>query len=173
MKEFRKRADGAVITEDQLRRSTDDWILPAVLDAATCDHLQVDPVLASPVPAVDAGHLAYRNGVVQDGLGNWVWAWATREKTPEEIAAEQPTVPSEVTKRQGLRALFDMYGLKMTDLMAAIDAHPALTEDEKYLAKIDLEASQAFERHRQLVVMIATGMGLDLDALFLYAADIP
>ncbi len=99
----------------------------------------------------------------------------TRDATPAEEAAIEasrllpPPVPQSVTRRQARQALL-LHGLlfNVDPLIAAI---PDATQ--RGLAQIEWEDSQDFERHRPLLVLIGTALGLDsagLDALFIQAA---
>lgn len=75
MNEFRLRATGQVITELAFRASQ-QVVFPAVIDKATANANGIDPVLAVPAPVLDDPLLmAVRDGVTQDALGNWVYAW--------------------------------------------------------------------------------------------------
>jgi hypothetical protein len=85
--EIRIRADGRVVTEREFREMHPNVSFPAVLSADILTDFGGDAVLAAPAPSVTETQTAYRNGVVQDGLGNWVQAWAVRELTAEEIDA--------------------------------------------------------------------------------------
>lgn len=80
-------------------------------------------------------------------------------------------VPQEVSRRRGLRALFEMYGLKESDIEAHI-IEAVTNEAQQYLAVSEFRTSQTFERHRALVVMMGTMLDLDLDALFIYAGKL-
>lgn len=84
--EYRDRTSGDLLTEQQVRESI-NALLPAVLGAAECDILNVDPILASPVPTPTSTQYVVRNGVVQDGLGNWVQAWSVVDKQASDISA--------------------------------------------------------------------------------------
>lgn len=92
--------------------------------------------------------------------------------TTPVIEPPAPEVPLEVSRRRGLRALFEMYGLKEADIEAAII--DAITDDaHQYVALSEFRTSQTFERNRALVVMMGVMLNLDLDALFIYAAKLP
>lgn len=112
MNEYRKRADGSIVDEAQLRALQPGNVgLPNVLDAATLDHLGYDPVLAAPQPAVTAYQRVVRAtpAATQDGLGHWVQAWTVVDFTPDEIAAAQDaaTLALEATYEQALVDMFD------------------------------------------------------------------
>ena len=80
MSEYRNRTTGAVKTQGEIRRSMPNTSLPRVWDAATCDFLGVDPVLAAPQPAPSGEYkVVVRDGVTQDANGNWVQAYVERD----------------------------------------------------------------------------------------------
>jgi len=80
MSEYRNRTTSAVKTQGEIRRSMPNTSLPRVWDAATCDFLGVDPVLAAPQPAPSGEYkVVVRDGVTQDGNGNWVQAYVERD----------------------------------------------------------------------------------------------
>ena len=57
---------------------------PKAWNSSVHDALNVDPVLASPAPAPSAEFkVVVRNGAVQDGEGNWVYAWKEQEMFTE------------------------------------------------------------------------------------------
>lgn len=87
MNEFRLRATGQVITEQEFRASK-KAVFPAVIDATTATAYGLDPVLAAPMPTPDAGTIVVRNGVLQDALGNWVQAWKLEARPAATVAAE-------------------------------------------------------------------------------------
>ncbi len=100
-----------------------------------------------------------------------------RDATPEEIAeiearsAEPPApiIPQEVTRRQGMEALFIMHELKDADIEAAISQH-VTDPDAQYLAINEFRNSQTFQYERPLVVFMCGALGLDRDELFTFAA---
>ena len=95
---------------------------------------------------------------------------ATGEFTPAPPPA--PKVPQEVSRRRGLEALFKMYGLKDTDIEAAI-VQNVTDPAAQYIALTEFKASQTFERNRDLVVFMGVALALDLDALFTMADALP
>jgi hypothetical protein len=82
MNQFRIRESGQVVTEQEYRDMHPNVSFPAVLVPD-----DADAVLQSPAPSVAAFQTAARNGVVQDALGNWVYAWTVRDWAQEEIDA--------------------------------------------------------------------------------------
>lgn len=87
MSEFRKRADGAIVSESELRAAFPRTSLPNLLDKATLDGLGYDPVLAAPMPQASATQRVVRHGAVLDSLGNWVQAWRVEDFSAQEVAA--------------------------------------------------------------------------------------
>lgn len=79
-----------------------------------------------------------------------------------------PPVPSEVTRRQGLQALF--LRKQITEAMVEAKIKEVVTEPAaQYLALTEFRASQVFERDRPLVNSVGAAFGLDLDDLFIFA----
>ena len=84
MSEYRVRATGEVKSQGQIRLDNKNMSLPRVWTANVCDALGVDPVLAAPAPEPSAAYKSVvRNGAVQDGKGNWVYAWTEKEMFTE------------------------------------------------------------------------------------------
>lgn len=171
--EIRIQETGAVVTEHEFRAMHPNVSFPAVLSATTLDDFGADVVLAAPTPSVTETQTAYRNGVVQDGLGNWVCAWTVRDLTAEEIEAKKPPVPQSITRRQGLQQL-RIEGITSTQIVACINAME-ITQLEKDLALIEYEESQVFERSRPLVAMLGAMLGKDsagIDTMFIAASNL-
>ncbi len=87
--------------------------------------------------------------------------------------AEQEAARITVTKRQALLALFDLKGVKDSDIEAQIEQ----IEDEadRYRAMVDWQGSAAIESDSPTVLMLAAAMGLsaaELLQLFEYAATL-
>lgn len=93
--EIRIRSTGAVVNEHEFVRHVRDQglqqdppvdiNLPAILTTDLIIEHGGEPVLEAPTPDVTEYQSAQRSGVVKDTLGNWVYAWAVRDWTPEEI----------------------------------------------------------------------------------------
>ena len=93
MSEYRNRTSGAVNTQGEIRRSMPNTSLPRVWTADICEFLGIDPVLAAPAPAPSGEYkVVSRNGVVQDALGNWVFAWVERDMFADYVDEEGVTV---------------------------------------------------------------------------------
>lgn len=77
---FRVRSTGEVKSQGDIRKLHPNTSLPRVWDAATCDFLGVDPVLAAPAPAPSGEYkVVVRDGVTQNANGNWVEAYVERD----------------------------------------------------------------------------------------------
>jgi len=76
MNEYRLRSNGQIVTEKEFRLSYPDISFPAVLDEATMDEYNADPILKSPMPTAGLYQSVIRSGAVQDNLGNWVESWS-------------------------------------------------------------------------------------------------
>jgi hypothetical protein len=103
MNEYRKRSDGAILTEQQVRDSVPDVGLPAVLDVATLDSLDLDPVLPSPQPYATSAQVVFRNGVVQDANGNWIWDWNIQDLDANVVKANADAAVLEFKKEMTRR----------------------------------------------------------------------
>jgi len=67
--------------------------LPRVWTSSICDSLGIDPVLEAPAPTPSGEYKSVsRNGVVQDALGNWVFAWVERDMFSDYVNDEGVTV---------------------------------------------------------------------------------
>lgn len=86
MNEFRKRADGAVVSEADFRNAFPDSAFPAVLDAVTLDACGYDAVMVSTSPMPAFNETAQRDGVVHLN-GHWVQAWKIIPLTADATAA--------------------------------------------------------------------------------------
>ena len=95
------------------------------------------------------------------------------QREAERLAAEQAARDAArvtVTKRQALLALFDLRGIKDSDIEARIDSIP--DETQRYRAKVDWQGSAAIESDSPTVLMLASALSLsdtDLRGLFDYA----
>ena len=85
MNEYRNRITGQVISETELHAAFPNVAFPQVLDYATLDQRDYDPILAAPAPVVTASQVAVRDGVVMDSKGNWVHAWRVEELPADAV----------------------------------------------------------------------------------------
>lgn len=168
MNEYRIRSTGVVINDREFRTvKYPELMLPEVLTKEMLADLDADPVLASPAPDGSANQVAQRNGVVLDGLGNWVYAW-TLASAPEPVIV----VPQRVTRRQGLQQLY-LEGITLVMIHQVIDQ--IVDETQRALARIEVDESLEFERDRPIIMMMWTAFGRDpndLDRVFIEAAKL-
>jgi Spy/CpxP family protein refolding chaperone len=91
----------------------------------------------------------------------------------DRLAAEQAAKDAAritVTKRQALLALFDLKGIKDSDIDAQIDSIP--DETTRYRARVDWQGAALIESDSPTVLMLAASLNLseqDLALLFEYA----
>lgn len=93
--EIRIQETGQVVTEHEFRayvkakglEEGKDIALPASLTVEIINDFGGDVVMEAPAPTVTDTQVSYRAGAVQDTLGNWVYGWAVRDLTVEEIEA--------------------------------------------------------------------------------------
>ena len=96
----------------------------------------------------------------------------TDDEIAELEAMRQPVdalVPQEVTRRQGLRALF-LAGVTEADIESFIGQIE--DETERGFALIDFRSAATWSRTWPLVIAAGAALGLDLDALFIQAATL-
>ena len=86
--EIRIRDTGQVVSDREFIAMNANSSLPGgVLTSSFIEEHGGDAVLEAPAPAITQYQSALRNGVVQDALGNWVYAWIVRDWSAEEISA--------------------------------------------------------------------------------------
>lgn len=84
---YRIRENGAILTQGEVRQLHAGTSFPAVWDQTVLEQLGIDPILESPTPTTTRFQSASQNGVEQDPLGNWVWAWTISDWSEEAIAS--------------------------------------------------------------------------------------
>ena len=144
MSEYRVRATGEVKSQGQVRLDNKNTSLPKVWTANVCDALGVDPVLAAPAPEPSAAYKSVvRNGVVQDGKGNWVYAWVEREMFTEytDENGDVQTVAAQKTA----------YDTTNTAVRAAAERNKRddLLKETDHYALSDVTMSDAMATYRQ------------------------
>tara|TARA_R100001460_G_scaffold45_5_gene221 strand:- start:11703 stop:12200 length:498 start_codon:yes stop_codon:yes gene_type:complete len=144
MSEYRVRATGEVKFQGQVRLDNKNMSLPKVWTANVCDALGVDPVLAAPAPEPSAAYKSVvRNGVVQDGKGNWVYAWVEREMFTEytDDNGDVQTVAAQKTA----------YDTANTAVRAAAERakRTALLMETDHYALADVTMTDAMKTYRQ------------------------
>lgn len=163
-------------THSEIRSALANVLFPPAIDNEMLAYIGVFPLVYMQ-PSVAYDKVAEPTNIEQvEGI--WTQLWNVRNATPEERDAKErasrPEVPQLVSQRQARQALL-LTGL-LDSVPAAITALDDGTPEGKQkmrLAQIEWEDSQTFERHRPLVIEIASAIGLDdagLDALFIEAA---
>lgn len=130
--------------------------------AIITDGIVTNIIVADPAVAASMGALPAQGA----GIG-WTYANGVFTAPP----APAPVVPTSVTRRQARQALL-LAGL-LDSVDPAIAAIPDTTQ--RKLAQIEWQDSQDFERHRPLLVSLASALGLtsaQLDQLFITAATL-
>ena len=73
------------------------------------------PILESPAPTTTTYQSAFQNGVEQDSLGNYVWAWQVVDWDQEQIDAYDAQ-QKEANKTQAMKLLSDTDWTQMPDV---------------------------------------------------------
>lgn len=127
------------------------------------------PVQSVTVPAHDAATHKATEGAPVLVAGQWQQAWSVVPLSAQELDdARRALVPAKVTRRQARQALL-IAGL-LDDVQPAINA--IADPMQRGLAQIEWDDAQEFDRHRPLLMQLATALGLDdeaLDNLFIQA----
>ena len=148
MAEYRNKSSGEIKTDTQLRAENKNISFPKAWNSSVHDALGVDPVLEAPAPSPSAAYKSVvRNGAVQDGQGNWVYAWVEREmfteytddngdvqtvaaqKTAYDTANTAALAASERAKRTALLVETDHYALADVTMPDAIKTYRQALRD--------------------------------------------
>jgi hypothetical protein len=115
---------------------------------------------------VEVASLGLMPGLIDAALGGQIDDMYDETTGKFTTPATPVIVPQEVTRRQGLQALF-LAGVSRTDVLGYISA----MEDEtaRGLALIEYEEATTFRIDNQLVIAAAAHFHLDLPALFIRA----
>jgi hypothetical protein len=118
--------------------------LPKIWNSSVHDALNVDPVLEAPAPEPSAAYKSVvRNGAVQDGKGNWVYAWVEREMFTEytDENGDVQTVAAQKTA----------YDTANTAVRAAAerDVRNTLLKETDHYALSDVTMTDAMKAYRQ------------------------
>ena len=178
---YRNRNDGSLTTKSQLIAANPDTSLPKTWTPATLDYLGVDPVLASPKPAVGEFEIVAADGVEFVG-GNWVEAWTVQPMfvdnatataaeqqaahTASKLAKKRETM--EITMRQCRLALLADGKLAAVDVAIA-----GLPEPNKTAAATEWEYAHMVLRTSPFVSLLGAAIGYteaEVDSLFEQAA---
>ena len=144
MAEYRNRSSGEIKTDTELRSANKNMSFPKVWNSSVHDALGVDPVLEAPAPEPSAAYKSVvRNGAVQDGKGNWVYAWKEQEMFTE-YTDEEGNV-------QTVAAQKTAYDTANTAALAASERakRTALLMETDHYALADVTMPDAMKTYRQ------------------------
>tara|TARA_Y100000114_G_scaffold77272_1_gene70983 strand:+ start:1395 stop:1892 length:498 start_codon:yes stop_codon:yes gene_type:complete len=144
MAEYRNRSSGEIKTDTELRAANKNMSFPKVWNSSVYDALNVDPVLEAPAPAPSAPYKSVvRNGAVEDGKGNWVYAWVEREMFTEYTDKDG--------KVQTVAAQKTAYDTANTAALAATERakRTALLMETDHYALADVTMPDAMKTYRQ------------------------
>lgn len=99
-----------------------------------------------------------------------IWTLSGDDSLATLLPVPATIVPHEVTRRQGLQALYIRKRITEEMIQAQIDAIADL--DQRYLASVDFRASQVFQRVNPLVSIIGAALAMtsgEMDDLFIFA----
>ncbi len=144
MAEYRNRSSGEIKTDTELRAANKNVSFPKAWNSSVHDALNVDPVLEAPAPEPSAAYKSVvRNGAVQDGKGNWVYAWKEQEMFTEytDGNGDVQTVAAQKTA----------YDTANTTALAAIERakRTALLMETDHYALADVTMPDAMKTYRQ------------------------
>ena len=144
MAEYRNRSSGEIKTDTELRAENKNMSFPKAWNSSVHDALGVDPVLEAPAPAPSAAYKSVvRNGAVEDGKGNWVYAWKEQEMFTEytDENGDVQTVAAQKTA----------YDTANTAARAAAERakRTALLMETDHYALADVTMSDAMKTYRQ------------------------
>ncbi|MYM81076.1 hypothetical protein GTP44_03760 [Duganella sp. FT50W] len=105
-------------------------------------------------------------GLLDADLGGQIGDYYDEAAGTFTTPAAPVQVPEEVTRRQGLQALY-LNGVSRTDVLAFINEMQ--DETARGLALIEYEEATTFRIDNQLVIAAAAHFNLDLTALFIQA----
>lgn len=93
MSEYRIRSTGEVKTQGQIRSMHPNVSLPKIWGSNVHESLGIDPVLTSNKPSPSGDYkVVVRNGVEQDGNGNWTQSWAEEDMFQEYTDSDNNVV---------------------------------------------------------------------------------
>lgn len=144
MAEYRNRSSGEIKTDTQLRAENKNISFPKAWNSSVHDALGVDPVLEAPAPSPSAAYKSVvRNGAVQDGKSNWVYAWVEREMFTEytDDNGDVQTVAAQKTA----------YDTANTAVRSAAERNKrtALLMETDHYALADVTMTDAMKTYRQ------------------------
>ncbi|WP_290939246.1 tail fiber assembly protein [Hyphomonas sp.] len=144
MAEYRNRSSGEIKTDTELRAENKNMSFPKAWNSSVHDALNVDPVLEAPAPEPSAAYKSVvRNGAVEDGKGNWVYAWKEQEMFTEytDDNGDVQTVAAQKTA----------YDMANTAALAATERakRTALLMETDHYALADVTMPDAMKTYRQ------------------------
>ena len=144
MAEYRNRSSGEIKPDTQLRAENKNTSFPKAWNSSVHDVLGVDPVLEAPAPEPSAAYKSVvRNGAVEDGKGNWVYAWKEQEMFTEytDDNGDVQTVAAQKTA----------YDTANTAALAATERakRTALLMETDHYALADVTMTDAMKTYRQ------------------------
>ena len=144
MTEYRNRSNGEIKTDTELRAENKNMSFPKAWNSSVHDALNVDPVLEAPAPEPSAAYKSVvRNGAVEDGKGNWVYAWKEQEMFTEytDDNGDVQTVAAQKTA----------YDTANTAALAATERakRTALLMETDHYALADVTMPDAMKTYRQ------------------------
>jgi hypothetical protein len=158
---FRVRSTGEVKSQGDIRKLHPNTSLPRVWDAATCDFLNVDPVLAAPQPAPSGEYkVVVRDGVTQDANGNWVEAYTERDMFAD-YTDEDGTVHTKAEQEQAYTALKD------AEAAASVRAErDKLLAETDWMGMSDVTMSSEWATYRQALRDVPSQAGFPHNVTF-------
>lgn len=144
MAEYRNRSSGEIKTDTQLRAANKNMSLPKIWNSSVHDALNVDPVLEAPAPEPSAAYKSVvRNGAVQDGKGNWVYAWVERE-----MFTEYTDENGDVQTVAAQKTAYDTANIAVR-AAAERDVRNTLLKETDHYALSDVTMTDAMKAYRQ------------------------
>lgn len=142
MSEYRIRATGLTVTENELRNMFPFSTLPSPLTPEALEMAQADSVLETPKPVVTSHQTAYRDGVAQDTLGNWVYAWRIEDMAPEEAAVVDAQAAASARAAAKVKRTNDVAAIKVTTSAGHTFDGDEVSQGRMSRAIIALQAAQ-------------------------------
>ena len=144
MSEYRIRSTGEVKTQGQIRSMHPNVSLPKIWGSNVHESLGIDPVLTSNKPSPSGDYkVVVRNGVEQDGNGNWTQAWAEEDMFQEYTDSDNNvvSVQSQIDAKVELE--------KSTLAMTARSSRDELLKETDHYGLSDATMSAEMTTYRQ------------------------
>jgi hypothetical protein len=149
MAEYRHTETGEVKTQGQWRTHYRNTSLPRVWKAATIAGLNLEAVLRSPAATTTAYQTSVRDGVEQDGNGNWVEKYVARDMFAD-------TTEDGVTTTKAEHEAAYQAGLDASVAESNRNKRDGLLSDTDYFALTDVTMDAAMTTYRQALRDITT-----------------